>query len=99
MMLVQLGLVFVVVWLLVLRWERRRMIQLAKKFGSPNLWQLPVIGHSYVFIGSDEGKFKYIRFFLDCRIHCMLLLKPFYYLNILDDDDTNNNLDKQFLIA
>ncbi|CAB3260819.1 unnamed protein product [Arctia plantaginis] len=55
-MLVQLSLVFIIVWLLVLRWERRRMIQLASKFGSPNLWQLPVIGHSYVFIGSDEDR-------------------------------------------
>ncbi|KAF9793788.1 hypothetical protein SFRURICE_013200 [Spodoptera frugiperda] len=55
-MLVQIILLFFLVWLLVLRWQRRKMIELSHKLGVTNHMTLPFVGHAYIFFGSDEDR-------------------------------------------
>ncbi|KAJ8732336.1 hypothetical protein PYW08_015066 [Mythimna loreyi] len=55
-MLGQIILVFVLVWILVLRWQRRHMISLSHKLSATKHRPLPLVGHAYLFLGSDEDR-------------------------------------------
>ncbi|XP_075970993.1 uncharacterized protein LOC142973239 [Anticarsia gemmatalis] len=55
-MLGQVVLVFVLVWVLLQRWQKRKMIQVSRQFASANHIALPFVGHAYIFLGSDEDR-------------------------------------------
>ncbi|KAH9645407.1 hypothetical protein HF086_000025 [Spodoptera exigua] len=55
-MLIQIILLFLLVWLFVLRWQRRKLIELSHKLGVTNHMTLPFVGHAYIFFGSDEDR-------------------------------------------
>ncbi|KAJ0180167.1 hypothetical protein K1T71_004758 [Dendrolimus kikuchii] len=55
-MLVLLLLVVFIIWLLVQRWESRRMVELSKKIKMVENIQIPLVGHAYMFLGSDEDR-------------------------------------------
>ncbi|PZC83860.1 hypothetical protein B5X24_HaOG200060 [Helicoverpa armigera] len=55
-MLGQILVLVLIIWVLVLRWQRRKMIDLSHKLGSTKHRTLPFVGHAYMFLGSDEHR-------------------------------------------
>ncbi|XP_026729818.1 cytochrome P450 4d8-like [Trichoplusia ni] len=57
-MLIQIILVFIVVWMCVLRYQKRNMVELSHKLPMTKYRPLPLIGHAYIFFGSDEDRME-----------------------------------------
>ncbi|XP_075970994.1 cytochrome P450 4d2-like [Anticarsia gemmatalis] len=60
-MLWKIALILIILWAIYSRWTRRRMIALTSKVLTMKSPALPFIGHSYIFLGTDEDRMNVFK--------------------------------------